>query len=77
MSLHCLPFSQTVFDIINTEHALGRFSRRQIDVCLFFPQKTGSGMSCKLSPKETICMKFQILFSGKMRKYFKMSSAEN
>ena len=34
-------------------------------------------MSCKLSPKETICMKCQILFSVKIKKkYFKMSSAE-
>ena len=34
---------------------------------LFF-QKTGFGISCKLSPLETICMKCQILFSWKNKK---------
>ena len=27
--------------------------------------KIGFDISCKLSPEETVCMKFQILFSGK------------
>ena len=45
---------------------------------LFFFQKTGYDISCILSPKETICMKCRILFSGKnKKKHFKMSSAEN
>ena len=35
---------------------------------LFFPLKTGFGISCKLSPLETICMKCQNLFSGKNEK---------
>ena len=30
----------------------------------FFYQKTGFDTSCKLSPKETICIKFQIPLSG-------------
>ena len=30
----------------------------------------GSVTSCKLSPKETICMKCQILFSRKNKKIF-------
>ena len=30
----------------------------------YFSQKTGSDISCKLSPLETICMKCQNLFSG-------------
>ena len=34
----------------------------------FFSQTTGLDISCKLSPLETICMKCQILFSGKIRK---------
>ena len=34
----------------------------------FFFQKTGFDISCKLSPVETICMKCQILFSGKNKK---------
>ena len=56
-------------------HSLGNFSRRQIYI-LFF-QKTCFDSSCKLSPKETIWMKCQSLFSGKSKKkYYKMSSAE-
>ena len=31
----------------------------------YFSQETGFGISCKLSPLETICMKCQNLFSGK------------
>ena len=34
----------------------------------YFSQKTGFDISCKLSPEETICMKYQILFSGKNKK---------
>ena len=41
------------------------FSRRHLNFCLYFFQKTNFDM-------ETICMKCQILFSGK--KYEKMSS---
>ena len=43
----------------------------------YFSQKTGFDISCKLSPKETICMKCQILFSGKNKKNINLSSAEN
>ena len=72
-----------VHDLFNLYHSLGIFSRRQNDVIfLIFPrkqdltfhancllsQKTGFDISCKLSPKETICMKCQILFSGKNKK---------
>ena len=40
-----------------------------------FVQKTSFGISCKLSPKETVCMKYQS--DGKISEiYFKMSSAE-
>ena len=35
---------------------------------LEFSQKTGFDITCKLSPMETICMKCQILFSGKNKK---------
>ena len=49
------------------------FSRRHFEIFfLFFPQKTGSDISCKLSPQETICMKCQILFFEKNKK--KLSS---
>ena len=34
----------------------------------FFSQKTGFDISCKLSPLETICMIYQILFSWKTKK---------
>ena len=34
----------------------------------YFSMKTGFYISCKLSSKETICMKWQILFSGKNKK---------
>ena len=34
----------------------------------YFSQKTGFDISCKLSPQETVCMKCQILFSGKNNK---------
>ena len=34
----------------------------------YFSQKTAFDISCKLSPMETICMKCQILFSGKNKK---------
>ena len=44
----------------------------------YFSQKTGFDISCKLSPKKTICMKCQILFSGKNKKNnIILSSAEN
>ena len=54
--------------LLNLHHSLGQFSRWQIgDIFLIF-QKTGFCISCKLSPWETICMKCQILFSGKNKK---------
>ena len=34
----------------------------------FFLQKTGFDISCNLSSLKTICMKCQILFSGKNKK---------
>ena len=44
----------------------------------YFFQKTGYDISCKLSPMEAICMKRQILFSGKNKKnIISLSSAEN
>ena len=40
----------------------------------FFKKKRDFDISCKLSPNETICMKFQSLFSG--GKKIKMPSAD-
>ena len=36
-------------------------------IFFIFSQKTGFEISCKLSPLETICMKFQIMFTNKNR----------
>ena len=41
------------------------FSRRHFEIFFLFSQETGLDISCKLSPMETICMKCQLLFSGK------------
>ena len=62
-----------------TLSTLGKiFSRRHFETFSLFSQKTGFDISCKLSPKETICMKCQILFSGKNKKnIINLSSAEN
>ena len=40
------------------------------NVFLIFSQKIGFDISCKLFPKEAICMKCQSLFSWKKQKYF-------
>ena len=44
----------------------------------FFFQKIGFDISCKLPPKETICMKCQSIFSGekKEKNTISLSSAE-
>ena len=51
---------------INLYHSLNRFSRQQN--CWYFSQKIGSDISCKLSSKETVCMKYQNIFSRKSKK---------
>ena len=38
------------------------------DIFSYFSQNTSFGISCKLSPLETVCMKYQNLFSGKNKK---------
>ena len=60
--------SLILYFILNLYHSLKKFSSRQIDDMFLFPQKTGLGVSCKLSPLETICMKCQNLFSEKNKK---------
>ena len=42
----------------------------------FVSSKIGFDISYKLSPEETICMKCQILFLGKDKESFKLSSAK-
>ena len=52
-----------------TLSALGKiFSRQHFEIISCFFQKGGFDISCKLSPLETICIKFLILFSGKNQK---------
>ena len=45
-----------------------KFSADILKYLFIFSTKTGFDISCKWSPKETICMKCQILFSGKKKK---------
>ena len=62
---------------LNRYHSLGLFSRRQIDNILsYLSQKIGFNISCKLS-SEAICMKYQNLFSGKNKIFFKFASVDN
>ena len=62
------PFSSTTLWANNTDDELMKFS--------YFCQTIGYGISCKLSPYGTICMKCQNLFTGKKYEtYLKMSSA--
>ena len=42
----------------------------------YFYQETGLDISCKLSPLVTICIKCQILFTGKNKKNINLSSTE-
>ena len=60
-----LILKESMKKCINLYHS-GHFQQTTI-WCYFsyFSQKTGFDISCKLSPKETICMKCQILLSGK------------
>ena len=52
-------------------HSLVKFSRKQTDNIFIFLRKIGFDISCKLSPKETICMNCQSVFSEKkIRKVF-------
>ena len=44
------------------------FSRQHIEIFFFFFLETVFDISCKLSPLETICINWQILFSGKNKK---------
>ena len=62
-----------------TLSTLGKiFSRQHLKYFSYFSQKTGYDISCKLSSKETICMKCQILFSGENKKnVINLSFAEN
>ena len=43
----------------------------------YFSLKTGFDTPCKFSPKETVCMKCQTMFSGENGKNINLSSAES
>ena len=46
-----------------------KFSRRLfLNIFSYFSLKIGFDISCKLSPRETICLKDQSLFSGENKK---------
>ena len=53
---------------INFYHSLANSADQKLVYFPNFSQKTGFDISCKLSPMETVCMKCQILFSGKNKK---------
>ena len=60
--VHYLPFSKNILTLC----MLGKNSADAIlKYFSYFSEKIGYDTSCKLSPKETICMKCQILFSRK------------
>ena len=52
------------------------FSSQHFEIFfLIFPEKQGFDILCKFSTLETICMKCQILFSGKNKKNINVPSA--
>ena len=77
---HCHPL--LVIESYSTEknQCLACWVKFSVDILKyfsFFPMITGFDISCKLSPLETICMKCQILLSGKnKKKIISLSSAE-
>ena len=74
-----LSFKENLYIIVNflnLYHSLGYFNRQQTDDMFCFTLKISFDILCKVSPVETICMKCQMLFSGKIRNIFKMSPVE-
>ena len=62
---------QTTISLVNNKHtyfniyhSLGKIQQS----ASYFSQKKDFGISCKLSPVKTICMKCQILFPEKIKK---------
>ena len=49
---------------------------KYFEIFSYFSQKRRFDISCKLSHKETICMKCQLYFSGKNKKKISLSSTE-
>ena len=69
LGLLCLQLTLFGVSRLQWVNALHLASRQHFEIVfLFFFQKSGSDISCKLLPLKTICMKCQILFSGKNKK---------
>ena len=49
-------------------HSLANSADEKLMIFFYYSHKTWFGISCKLSPLETICKKCQILFRGKSEK---------
>ena len=61
--------------LLNLYHSMDTFSRYQFDDTSFiFPRKIVLGISCKLSPKDTICMKKPVYFPAKIRYILQVGS---
>ena len=63
-----ITFFIVLFNLTLTSPWANSADNKLVIFFLFFPyfsQLTGFDISCKLSPLETICMKYQIQFSGK------------
>ena len=59
-------FIASYHDLLTISMQGNNVSRRHFEILfLFFFRKIGLGISCKLSPKETICMQCQTLLFGK------------
>ena len=62
----------------NAHHSGKKFQQTTIrNIFFYLSHKTIFDISCNLSPVETICMKYQILFCGKnMKNIINLSSAD-
>ena len=65
LDLHCLQ-----------RQGISGFSRTRVKIFFLFSEKISFDTTCTLSPKETIRINCQSLFSGKIKKNINLSSAE-
>ena len=64
-------------EIHSTYYAMGKLADDKLMILSYFSHKTDIDISCKVSPKEIICMKCRILFSAKKQdEYLNILSAE-
>ena len=73
LSIYDLLSVDTVYSLSDFVHCLAYWIKILADKILKyffnFSQKIEYDISCKLSPKETICMKYKIIFSGKNKNH--------